>query len=119
MKHPSCTLKKGHYLDLDNLKLIETNICTYFNISWETLQLKSTKQNVVLYRQLAFYLAKKHTLNSLQRIGDYFGGKGHANVLHSIKTINNRLETEKKIREYVEFLENCITYKDMNFTPFY
>jgi chromosomal replication initiator protein len=36
---------------------------------------------------------------TLVEIGSYFGGKDHASVLHSVKTVKNWYDTDKKFRQ--------------------
>jgi len=60
-----------------------------------------------IWRQMAHYMAWKHTRESLKYIGQYFGKKDHATVLNSVKVISNYLETDRSFREqYQDFLNN-------------
>ena len=44
---------------------------------------------------------------SLQFIGSEIGNKDHATVLHSKKTINNLIDTDKNVRnDFYKILEN-------------
>jgi len=66
-----------------------------------------SKYEVVFARQLAHYKAIKFNQVPLEVIGEYFGGKDHASVMHSKKLISNLLEVDKKFKlEYEEFLNN-------------
>ena len=60
-----------------------------------------------IWRQMAHYMAWKHTNQSLKAIGQYFGNKDHSTVLNSVKVISNYLETDRNFREqYQDFLNN-------------
>jgi chromosomal replication initiator protein len=69
------------------------------------------KREVVQVRQIAMYFAKKYTKLSLSVIGAYCGNKDHATVLHSCKTMSNLIETDKKIRQYIEEIDKKITFQ--------
>lgn len=53
----------------------------------------SRKQEVVMPRQVSMALSKKYTIHSLATIGEMHGGRDHATVLHSVKTVKNGLDT--------------------------
>ncbi len=46
----------------------------------------------MLPRQVAIYLSRKMTDLSLVGIGEKFGGKDHATIIHSIKKVRERNE---------------------------
>lgn len=70
-------------------------------------QINSLKGKDCIWRQMAHYMAWKHTKESLKYIGQYFGKKDHATVLNSVKVISNYLETNRTFREqYHDFLNN-------------
>lgn len=56
---------------------------------------KTRKREVVSVRQVCHYLSTKYTKNSLASIGEYFGGKDHATVLHSKYTVLNMIDTSQ------------------------
>lgn len=68
------------------------------HIDQETLVSKTRKKEVVQARQIAMYFAKEYTTASLTTIGWEIGGKDHATVLHSCKTVNNLRDTERQYR---------------------
>lgn len=87
------------------IKKIEAIICAGENLSPETIHAISQKKEVVQARQIISYFAKKETSLTLDKIGQYFG-KDHATALHSVKTVNNYIDTDSiyrnKIRGYQE-----------------
>jgi len=48
------------------------------------------------------YLSRKMTDASLVSIGEKFGGKDHATVIHSIKKIESELHVQKELKSTVE-----------------
>jgi len=66
---------------------IQKKVAEYFNISRKELTSVSRNKNIALPRQVAMYLCKKLTNQSLPEIGERFGGKHHSTVIHSIRKI--------------------------------
>jgi chromosomal replication initiator protein len=83
-------------------------VSSYF--SMKVSDIKSTKRirSVMLPRQVAIYLSRKLTNASLVSIGEKFGGKDHATVIHSIKKIEDEMVTKRELKEAVEKIENKI-----------
>ena len=54
----------------------------------------SRKQSVVRARSLAMFLARQMTSLSLDKIGEYFGGRDHSTVLHAIRKTQSLLEED-------------------------
>lgn len=50
-------------------------------------------------RQIAMYLARKHTQRSLQDVGAAFGGRDHGTVLHAERTIETKLQQDAALRD--------------------
>jgi chromosomal replication initiator protein len=53
-------------------------------------------------RQLAMYLARRHTALSLAEVGKEFGGRDHATVLYAERKIAELVETDPALRAAVE-----------------
>ena len=82
--------------------------CTMFDVDRDDLMSKSRKANIVLGRQVAMYLAQKHTHLSTTKIGFAIGRRNHATVIHACQTIADRLEREEQFREQMEELEKSL-----------
>ena len=63
-------------------------------------------------RQIAMYLARKHTDLGLQQIGNYFGGRDHTTVLHACRTVKERLNEDLAFSELVAELSRDIETLD-------
>lgn len=68
-------------------------ICQSYALTPEQLASKSRKQDVVLARNSAFYLARKHTPLSLAAIGQRLGRK-HSTVLKGITNVERELSQQ-------------------------
>ncbi len=84
---------------------IQEKVCDYYKLSVNEIQTKSRKRDVVQARQIAMYLARKYTKNSLTVIGEQIGNRDHATVLHAVKTVMDLCETDREIRESVSTIE--------------
>ncbi len=74
----------------DIVKLISDR----FGISKEDLNSKKRSRNIVFPRQIAMYLARQLTSDSLMVIGKAFGGRDHSTVLHSCGKISRLMATD-------------------------
>ena len=83
-------------------------VCEQMNVDRERMASSERTREVAIARQLAMFLAKKHTKQPLTNIGAAIGGRNHATVLHSCKTISNLMDTEKLFRQQVEQIEKML-----------
>lgn len=87
---------------------IQRTVCAYLNISEDRMRGKTRKREVVRARQIAMYLSKKYTQNSLKTIGLHFGGRDHSTVIYANNTVENRMETNDQFRKTVEEIDRKI-----------
>ncbi len=87
-----------------NSTMIKSIVATEFGISEADLKSRSRKRVIAFPRQMAMYLARKHTAESLDDIGSCFN-RNHATVLHSVKVISSLLINNTSIQGQLEMLE--------------
>jgi len=80
-------------------------VCEHYNLSKELLFSKTRKRDIAQPRQIAMYLARKHTKSALDFIGMTIGNRDHATVMHADTLIKNLLGHDKTIMEDVAILE--------------
>lgn len=68
---------------------IQYEVSKLFNVSVEQLCGKKRSKDIVIPRQIAMYLAKEVTANSLSKIAHEFGGRDHTTVIHACDKIKN------------------------------
>ena len=94
-----------------NLDFIQKTVAAYFNISVDLLKDKTRKKEVVTARQVAMYFAKHHTAHTLKTIGFHFGGRDHTPVMHSVQTVSDLVDSDKKFRDKVDELRKKFAKK--------
>ena len=82
----------------------------HFQVSENSLRAKTRKQEIVLPRQVAMYLAKNFTRASLKTIGLHFGGRDHTTIIHANKTIAEAIKEDASLCQQVENLEKQLKY---------
>jgi chromosomal replication initiator protein len=70
---------------------IQQLVASHFSLAVTDLTGASRLGQVAWARQLAIYLVRELTDTPLQRIGDAFGGRNHATVLHACKRVSDRI----------------------------
>lgn len=85
------------------VELIQHEVCRYFGVSKQDLIGASRSKPFAYPRQVAMYLCRELTDESLPKIGRAFGGRDHSTVMHAnskiSKLINNDRDTFNQIHE--------------------
>jgi len=87
---------------------IQVAACKQFGISSEELVSTSRTARVAWPRQVAMYLARELTSESLPAIGRHFGGRDHTTVLHAWRRTAARIAVDEASREAVENLSKSL-----------
>ena len=82
----------------NTVEKIRDTVCDYFSLSVDAISTKSRKREVVQARQIAMYLTKQLTKNSLSSIGLAIGQRDHATVLHACKIVTDLMDIDKNFR---------------------
>ncbi len=90
---------------------IVEKVCSHYKVDTSTIHTKTRKREVVQVRQVAMYLAKKHTDTSSSKIGQLIGNKDHATVLHACKIIKDQVEVDKAFKAEIEDIEISLRQK--------
>ncbi len=88
-----------------NIDKIQKIVADFYNIKISDLNSKNRSKNIAIARQIAMFLCKKFTAESLKNIGDKFG-KNHATVIHSVKLVTeNEIKCSKTANEIKQIEE--------------
>lgn len=80
-------------------------VSNYFSIKISDIKSEKRVRSIMIPRQVAIYLSRKLTDHSLVSIGEKFGKKDHATIIHSIKKIEDEIKVKKELKTTVEKLE--------------
>ena len=83
-------------------------VCEHLEIDFDRFNSTERTREIAQARQIAMYLSKQHTKAPLTSIGAAIGGRNHATVLHSCKTVSNLIETDKQFRHQLEEIEKKV-----------
>jgi chromosomal replication initiator protein len=80
----------------------------HFSLRLAELRSPVRRRALVTARNVAVYLARRLTDESLQQIGSYFGGRDHTTVMHSCRRMEELIEGDPAIRQSVELLRRSL-----------
>ena len=83
---------------------IQAAACEHFGLSREELLSSARTPRIAWPRQVAMYLARELTGESLPSIGRHFGGRDHTTVLHAWRRTTARITDDEVSRAAVEKL---------------
>jgi len=87
------------------LDLIRKKVCNNFNISGDSIFLKTRKSEIAQPRQVAMYLSNLYIPSlTLKTIANYYKLKDHTTVLHAIKSTKTKIETDSNLKYQVQSL---------------
>lgn len=84
-----------------NSKIIE-NVSNTYGITVENIMSDKRDKNIKDARQISMYIMREITGISLKDIGDYFSGKTHTTVKHSIDVVRERMDADFNFKKTVE-----------------
>ena len=84
-----------------SVESIQNIVASYFNLNIQELLSARRSRSLARPRQIAMYLAKQHTTNSLPDIGRKFSNRDHTTVIHAVKKIDELIKKDNEIRESV------------------
>ncbi|HEY2142330.1 MAG TPA: chromosomal replication initiator protein DnaA [Solirubrobacteraceae bacterium] len=87
---------------------IQAAACEHFGLSTEELLSSARAPRIAWPRQVAMYLARELTDESLPAIGRHFGGRDHTTILHACRRTSARIAEDPLAREAVEKLQLTI-----------
>lgn len=87
---------------------IQSQVGKFYGVTVKEIKATKRTQDIVLARQVAMYLAREMTDNSLPKIGKEFGGRDHSTVLHAYNKIKNMLAQDDSLRIEIETIKNKI-----------
>ena len=92
--------------DQITVELIQSEVASFYGTTVQDICSKKRTKGVVRPRQVAIYLSRMFTDNSLLDIGRKFGGRDHSTVLHSVATIEDLLAKNPSQENPIRILQS-------------
>ncbi|SET01374.1 chromosomal replication initiator protein DnaA [Anaerobranca gottschalkii] len=86
------------------IEKIQEIVANHFGLKVEDFKAKKRTRTVAHPRQIAMYLSRELTDNSLPKIGELFGGRDHTTVLHAHEKVKKDIETNKNFKLEIDAL---------------
>ncbi len=83
-------------------------VAEHFDVSIEDIKSNKRSSRIVFPRQIAMYLCRDLTDNSLKAIGQYIGNRDHTTVKHGIEKIEKEVEKSPTTQNTIEILKKKI-----------
>lgn len=84
---------------------IQKVVVEEFDVRPADLHSKKRNRSIVVPRQICMYLARTHTDLSLGEIGNFFGGRDHSTVLHSVERVREMILADVQVQGLIPTLE--------------
>ena len=92
------------------IQSIQKKTADSFGIDAALMTAKKKTAKVALARQVAMYLARSLTDNSLKVIGGTFGGRDHSTVIHACDQVARRMSDDPEFRERIDKISAALLY---------
>ena len=77
-----------------SIEIIQKTVADYFGLTINDLKSKSRTKQLALARHIAVYLCRRFSFAGTVAIGEKFGGRNHATVLHACKKIQKLINSD-------------------------
>jgi hypothetical protein len=87
---------------------IQKAVCKHYDVKLADMLSGRRTANIMLPRQIAYYLCKELTPHSLPQIGRRFGGRDHTSILHGVRKIARLLLSNEGLRAEIAALTSIL-----------
>ena len=91
-----------------NVESIQNIVAAHFNLNIQEMLSPRRSRSLARPRQIAMYLAKQHTTNSLPEIGRKFSNRDHTTVIHAVKKIGELIKKDNEIKQNISEIKKKI-----------
>ena len=86
---------------MEKLESIQNMVAAHFNLDIQEMLSARRSRSLARPRQIAMYLAKQYTTNSLPDIGRKFSNRDHTTVIHAVKKIEELIKNNNEIKQNI------------------
>lgn len=97
-------------LSVKTMEDVVKNVAEHYHVRPEDVLGAARQREYMIPRQISMYFAKEYLHKSLKVIGDYFGGRDHTSVMHSVRKIDNQLKVDRQLLRDINGLKREMGY---------
>jgi chromosomal replication initiator protein len=90
-------------------QMVQRAVASFFSLKPAQLKSKNNSRPIAVPRQIAMFICKELTHQSLPQIGRDFGGKHHTTVLHSVRKIDSLRKKDPEISAAVNSIVKSLS----------
>lgn len=90
---------------------ITSAVANHYGVTVADMKSPSRKREFVMARQMAMYLIRMFTSYSLTQIGNFFGGRNHATIIHATDCISGLPTHDSQYKDIQFFINKFNLYK--------
>ncbi len=91
-------------------EVVQRTVAEYYDIRLGDMTSKQRPQSIAFPRQVAMYLCRTMTKQSLPAIGNAFG-RNHATVLHACRLVSDKMKADPSLRQTMTVLKQRLTQR--------
>jgi chromosomal replication initiator protein len=91
-----------------SLESIQSGVAKFFNVKVQDLKGPRRTKQVVMPRQIAMFLSRRHTGLSLPEIGKRFGGRDHTTVIHAIRRVEGQIGKDPSFSKKLDLVARTV-----------
>lgn len=94
--------ENGRIVTIDSIQRL---VAEHYEIRLADMSSRRRPASIAIPRQIAMYLSRRMTKCSLIEIGEAFGGRDHGTVIHAVKKVKDRMETDHQVNDQILVIE--------------
>ena len=83
-------------------QIVIDQICSTYGVDPKQVKSKSRKRQISNARQVCQYVLRKKFAMPYEEIGSYFGNRNHSTIIESINKIEQTLQKDENLKNYIE-----------------
>ena len=91
-----------------SLESIQSGVAKFFNVKVQDLKGPRRTKQIVMPRQIAMFLSRRHTGLSLPEIGKRFGGRDHTTVIHAIRKVEGQIGKDPSFSKKLDLVARTV-----------
>lgn len=88
------------------VELIQKTVAEHYDIRFSDMSSRRRPANIAIPRQIAMFLCRQFTMNSLAEIGEAFGGRDHGTVIHACKKTEQAFQQDERTKREINYIKS-------------